>query len=184
MSAREEDIAGGRQLAQLLDTLPVKVERNIMRGALRAGARVMLLEVKQRIPRDSGALAASARVTTRAVRGEVTASVKIGNKKVWYAHLVEFGTKPHYISVSDEDRGRGRTSGTLASIRTVNRRVLQIGANFVGPSVHHPGSSARPYARPAADAGFTPAMAAVQKKIREGLTAAGINTPDPARDEE
>lgn len=177
MSGRDENITGGRELAQMLDTLPAKVERNIMRGALRAGARVMLAEVKQRIPRDNGDLAASARVTTRVQRGSVSASVKIGNKKAWYAHLVEFGTRSHYITVSDEDRGR-------ASVRTVNRRVLQIGANFVGPSVHHPGTQARPFARPAADAAFGPAVAAVKKKIRERLTEAGLNTPDPAGDEE
>lgn len=195
MSTQNQTIVGGRQLDDLLKTLPAKMEKNIMRSALRSGAAVMLQEVQQRIPVDSGQLRASARITTRGKAGAVSASVKVGNFVAWYAHLVEFGTKPHYISVSDEDRGAGRGIGrrgtanrreTLASISTVNRRVLQIGSNFVGPSVYHPGTTARPFMRPAAEAGFTPSVQAVQKKVRERLNKQGLNTPDttPAGPEE
>ena len=187
MSAQDQTLVGGRELSDLLQTLPVKMEKNIMRSALRAGAVQMLEEVKQRIPADTGQLRASARITTRGKAGAVSASVKVGNFVAWYAHLVEFGTKPHYISVSDQDRGAGRGIGrrgsanrqeTLASISTVNRRVLQIGSNFVGPSVYHPGTSPRPFMRPAAEAGFAPSVAAVQKKVRERLNKQGLNTPD------
>lgn len=188
MSARDEVVHGGRELQELLDTLPGKMQKNVNRAGLRAGAAVFLAEVKQNIPVSSGDLRDSARVTSRARGSEVSASVKVGNKKAWYARLVEYGTKPHYIKVSDVDRGPGRGKGrrgtaarreTLASISTVNRRVLQIGANFVGPSVHHPGSNKKPFMRPAADSKLPEAIAAVTKKIRERLTKQGLNTPAP-----
>lgn len=186
MSSRNELIVGGRQLDDLLQALPGKIQKNIQRTALRAGAAVYLEEVKQRIPVSSGQLRASARVTSRVQGATVSASVKVGNFVAWYAHLVEFGTRPHYISVGDEDRGRGRGIGrrgsaarreTLASLSTVNRRALRIGANFVGPSVHHPGTRARPFMRPAADAGFSPAVQAYTKKLRERMTRAGLSVP-------
>lgn len=187
MSTREESITGGAELDRLLQTLPVKMEKNVLRSGMRAGAAVFLEEVRQRIPADSGQLRASARVTTRSQRGQVSASVKVGNFVAWYARFVEYGTQAHYVKVSDIDRGRGRGIGrrgsanrreTLASIRTVNRRSLQIGANFIGPSVHHPGARAKPFMRPAADAGFPRAVAAATKKIRQRLTAQGLNTPE------
>lgn len=188
MSTRDEAIGGGRELQELLDTLPGKMQKNINRAGLRAGAAVLLPAVKQNIPVDQGDLRDSARVTSRAKGAEVSASVKVGNKKAWYANLVEYGTKPHYIKVSDVDRGPGRGIGrrgtaarreTLASIRTVNRRVLQIGANFVGPSVHHPGTRPQPFMRPAIDEKLPEVLRAVTKKIHERLTKQGLNTPAP-----
>lgn len=188
MSTRDEAVGGGRELQELLNTLPGKMQKNINRAGLRAGAAALLPAVKQNIPVDQGDLRDSARVTSRAKGAEVSASVKVGNKKAWYANLVEYGTKPHYIKVSDVDRGPGRGIGrrgtaarreTLASIRTVNRRVLQIGANFVGPSVHHPGTRPRPFMRPAIDENFPQVIQAVTKKIRERLSQQGLNTPAP-----
>lgn len=191
MSVRNEVIQGGAELDTFLQTLPGKMQKNVNRTGLRAGAAVLLPEVKQRIPVDQGDLRNSARITSRAKGATVSASVKVGNTKAWYAHLVEYGTKPHYIKVSDEDRGPGRGIGrrgtagrreTLASIRTVNRRVLQIGANFVGPSVHHPGTKGQAFMRPAIDEKFPEVVAAVAAKIRERLTKQGLNSAPPIAD--
>lgn len=181
-------LSGGRELDQLLQTLPVKMERNILRAALRAGGVILRKEARERVPTDQGDLLRSIRITSRVQRGQVQIGVKAGNSVAYYAHMVEYGTRPHYVEVSDVDRGPGRGRGrrgtagrqeTLASIRTVNRRVLQIGANFIGPSVHHPGARAKPFMRPAVDAGFIPAVEAIQAKIRERLTEQGINSPAP-----
>ena len=160
MSARDENIRGGRELDDLLQTLPVKVEKNILRGAMRAGAKVMLAEVKQRIPVASGQLAASARITTRASKGRVSASVKVGNIVAWYAHLVEFGTRAH--TIKPKERGG----------------ALRFGGVTTG-EVHHPGIAPRPFMRPAADSGMSAALAAVTAKVRERLTAQGLNSPEP-----
>jgi HK97 gp10 family phage protein len=181
---KEQNILGAVALDALLGTLPVKIEKNILRGALRAGAKVMLAEVKQRIPVASGDLRDSVRITTRVRRGVVSASVKAGNAKAYYAGMVEFGTRPHLIKVDDKDRGVNRRTGKLASVTTVNRR-LAIGGTVIGPSVAHPGAKARPYMRPAADAGFEAAVGAVQKHVRDRLTKQGLEVPEavPAGEE-
>jgi HK97 gp10 family phage protein len=160
VSGRDETLSGGRELDALLQTLPAKMERNVMRSALRAGAAVMLEEVKQRIPVASGALRDSTRITTRAKGGSVSASVKVGNAQAWYAHLVEFGTRPHVITAK-EPGGALQFGGTLTR------------------SVQHPGHRAQPFMRPAADAAFLESTNAVQRKVRERLARNGLNVPEP-----
>lgn len=160
MATRDDVIAGGRQLDDLLQTLPAKMERNILRSALRTGAVVVLDEVKQRIPEATGQLRASARITTRYRKGTVTASVKVGNFVAWYAHLVEFGTRPHVITP--------RNPG--GSLRFDGIEVR---------SAAHPGTRAQPFMRPAADASLSAAIAAITAKIRQRLSNAGIDSPDP-----
>lgn len=179
MTVREEFILGGAALDALLGTLPVKIEKNIMRGALRAGAKVFLDEVKKNIPVDQGALRKSARVTTRSRRGEVTASVKVGDKNVYYAQMVEFGTRRHLIKVQDSERGVNARTGRALSYRTINKNVLRIGNTFVGPTVEHPGARPHPFMRPAAEAGFEAAVTAVQAYVRKKLAENGLDTPDP-----
>lgn len=154
----EQNITGGRALDDLLQTLPVKTETNIMRSALRAGARVYLDEVKQNIPVQQGFLRASARITTRKGKdGKISASVKVGNQLAFYAQMVEFGTRPHVI--------KARPGSAL----NVNGSEVK--------SVDHPGIAPHPFMRPAADAKFAQAVAAVQAQIRKRLTKAGLNVP-------
>lgn len=156
----QENITGGAALDALLQSLPAKMETNVMRSALRAGAAVYLAQVKQNIPVKQGFLRASARITTKKNRdGSVSASVKVGNRLAFYAHMVEFGTRPHTIAPRT-----GR---------------LQINGQFVAGTVEHPGTSPHPFMRPAADAKFTAAVAAVQKKVRDRLRAQGLDVPDP-----
>ena len=157
MSARDETVAGGAQLDALLRTLPVKVHRNINRAALRAGAKVYLEEVKQNIPAASGQLRASARITSRAKGDEVSASVKVGNFVAWYAHLVEFDTRPHVI------RARGNGAMRFGSVTT--------------REVNHPGTTGRPFMRPAAQSKMQEAIQAYRLMLRKRLTKQGLNVP-------
>lgn len=157
----QENITGGAALDALLATLPTKMETNVMRSALRAGAAVYLAQVKQNIPVAQGDLHRSARITTRKGRdGQVSASVKVGNSRVYYAHMVEFGTRAHVIAP--------------------RAGALQIGGQFVAGAVQHPGARPHPFMRPAADEKFADAVAAIQKKIRDRLRAQGLNVADPA----
>lgn len=161
----DENILGGAALDALLRTLPVKLETNIMRGALRAGAKVFLDEVKQNIPVREGVLRASARISTKKGKdGRVSASVKVGSAKAFYANMVEFGTRPHVILA--------RPGGSM----NVNGTEVR--------SVEHPGIAPHPFMRPAADAKFTAAVAAVQAKVRDRLAKAGIDVPDPVPPDE
>lgn len=179
MSARDEVIQGGKELDQLLQRLPSKMQKNINRGGLRAGAAVALKAVKARIPVDKGDLRDSARITTRAKGATVSASVKVGNAKAYYAHFVEFGTRPHLVQVSAVDRGINRRTGKQISVTTVNRRrSLNIGGVLVGPFVQHPGAKPHPFMRSAIDAVFPEVIRAVTDKIRQRLTKEGLNVPE------
>lgn len=155
----DETIRGGRELAQFLMQLPAKVEKNIMRSALRAGAGVFREEIKEQIPVVSGDLRRSVRVSTRSKGGTVTAYVRIGNKKAWYAQMVEFGTRPHKITPE-------------------RAKALRV-AGYIVSDVDHPGATARPVVRPAFDSKSGEAIAAVAAQVRRRLTNEGINVPAP-----
>ncbi|MEO7494717.1 MAG: HK97-gp10 family putative phage morphogenesis protein [Massilia sp.] len=155
----DETISGGRELAAFLSALPAKIERNILRSALRAGGNEFKKEVQSKVPVVSGALRRSVRVSTKSKGGTVSATMKIGGKQAPHAHLVEFGTKPHKIA----PKGAGG---------------LLIGGNVVG-AVNHPGARPHPVVRPAFDGKAADSIAAVASQIRKRLTAEGINVPAP-----
>lgn len=175
-------IKGGAELAAFLQGLPIKMEKNIMRAALAAGAREIAKEVKALAPDAApssenariyggyaGALRDSVRVSTKvAAGGKITATVKVGgvNKKgadVFYVHFVEYGTRPHLIKPS-------------------KKRMLELGAGFAR-IVAHPGAKPHPFVRPAFDAKMQAAIEAAANKVRARLTAQGIDVPAPIDDE-
>ena len=157
--ADDQTITGGRELDAFLQGLPVKVERNILRAALRAGINEFKGEAKQRVPVDEGDLRDSLRVTTSSKRGTVYAKLKVGGKKAPHAHLVEFGTAAHKIKAKPQ-------------------HALAFGSVTVR-EVDHPGAKPRPFFRPAFDAKPAAAIEATGSKIRERLTKEGINAPAP-----
>lgn len=163
-TTRDQTIGGGEALDDLLKTLAPKLQKNITRTALRAGAAVLLAEAKRNVPVASGTLARTLRISTKNKGGEVSASVKAGGKHkgadAFYAHMVEFGTRPHKILP--------KVQGGAMQFGTVKTRMVE-----------HPGTTARPFMRPAVDAKFTEAITAVREKIRERLAANGLNVPDP-----
>lgn len=150
------EIKGGAELEAALRALPVKLEKNILRGALRAGGKVFEAEAKRRVPVRTGKLRESLRTSVRLVRGKVLATVKAGGGKnsVFYAHLVEKGTAPHVI---------------LASGGSTAVKVLAAGARIFGAKVDHPGSAPRPFMRPAFDTQAESALEAVRAYIAARL---------------
>lgn len=155
----DQNISGGRELDAFLQTLTVKLEKNIMRSALRAGANEFKDQVKANVPVKSGKLRSSVRVTTGTKRNVVFAYVKVGGKKAPHANLVEFGTRAHKIA----PKGAGG---------------LLIGGQIVG-AADHPGAASKPFIRPAFDTKGQAAIQAVGTQIRKRLTAEGINSPAP-----
>ena len=175
----DQNITGGAQLQEFLNTLPAKLEKNIMRSALGAGARAMAKEIRDRAPVGSpssegflfyggyaGALRDSVRVYTKVAKdGRIIAGIRVGgkNKKtgadVFYAHIVEFGSRPHII--------KARKGGALF-----------IGGNLIG-EVMHPGTRPQPFVRPTFDAFAGEAIKAVAAQVRKRLTKEGINVPAP-----
>lgn len=178
----EQTITGGRELDQLLQTLPTKMQKNINRAGLRAGAVVLREEVRNNVPVQSGDLRKSIRITSRARGADVSVSVKAGDSVAYYARFVEFGTRPHLIKVDDRDRGINRRTGNRLSITTINRqqrRSLAIGGTLVGPSVMHGGARPQPFMRPAVDSALPRAIEAITAKIRERLSRQGLDSPAP-----
>ena len=145
----ELHVSGLSELDKLLKELPAKIEGNIMRGAMRAGAKVFADRAKQMVPVKSGQLRDSIKVSTRSKRGRVSATVRAGSKKAFYAHMVEFGTARHFI------KPRKRKSLFFAGIA---REV-----------VDHPGASPKPFMRPALDGGQVEAVNAAADYIRKRL---------------
>lgn len=160
MATSDQTIGGGRELDDMLRTLAPKIHANIMRSALRAGANEFKKQAQATVPVDTGELRRSLAVSTRSRGGTVTATLKARGKIAPHAHLVEFGTKPHKIA----PKGK--------------KGALKIGINVVG-AVSHPGSKPKPFFRPAFDSKASAAIQSTAAKIRERLTAEGLNTQAP-----
>jgi HK97 gp10 family phage protein len=159
------NIKGLAALQAALDSLPAKIEANIMRGALRAGAKVLATEAKGNIQSHSGKLAGSIRVSVALRRGTVKAAVKAGGRgkgkaSAFYAHMVEGGTQAHLITAPPGS-------------------ALNVGGTLVR-SVQHPGARAKPYLRPALDSRAMDAVEAAREYIRTRLASKhGIDVPGP-----
>jgi HK97 gp10 family phage protein len=150
-------VKGLAELQKFLDQLPAKLERNVMRGALRVAAKDILLPATvSGAQKDTGALASSLRVSVRAKRGEVRAAVKTD---LFYARLVEYGTRPHIIT-------------------SRNDRALSIGGLFFVKAVEHPGIvSPKPFMRPALDGNATAATVRAGEYVKARLaTKHGLDT--------
>lgn len=160
----EETVTGMPELLRALEQVPVKLERNVLRGAVRAGAKVQLQEARRLVPVEDGgphpgALRDSLRITTSSRNGVVRASVRAGGAKAFWAAWVEFGTAAHLI--------KPKTAASL----------FFRGSNV--ESVQHPGAKKRPFMRPTLDGTFRGALDAAAVYIRKRLTKEGIETPDP-----
>ena len=153
----EVHVTGLSDLQKLLDTLPVKVEKNIMRGALRAGMKVVLPVAAQNIHSVSGELAAGLKIGTRIKGQTVTASLTAKGPHGYVAKWVEFGTKPHTISAKGG--------------------ALSFGGIFA-KSVEHPGATPHPFMRPALDQTASAAVIAAANYMEKRIASGGIDTGD------
>lgn len=183
MSNDLEYVKGLADLQAALDQLPAKLEANVMRGALRAGAKVIQDEARRLAPVAppneenrrlyggyEGLLRDSIRISVRLKRGTVVASVRAGAKlkgggDSYYARWVEYGTAAHAIHA------------------TGNRGALLIAGGKVITSVMHPGAKPRPFLRPAMDGKARAAVEAAGEYIRKRLALKhGIDVPAPDQD--
>ena len=178
-------VNGLKALGQFLQTLPAKLEANVLRSALREGAKVIEQEVKSNLQGngsvDTGRLRDSIRVSTRSRRGKVYATIKAGGRsgkktilvgkngrvragyqQAFYAHWVEYGTAAHKI--------KPRTHGGFLSFGDVIVR-----------GVDHPGARPKPFMRPALRTKAQDAVVAAANymkrrlQTRHGLDTAGID---------
>lgn len=155
------EVKGLADLQRAMDELPAKLQKNVMRGALRAGAKVLAAEARQLVPVASGELRDTIRHSSKIENGVAIGYVRAGaskkSKKGWYVRFVEFGTAAHIIKVR-------------------KGRVLALGVS----KVEHPGAKKQPFMRPALDRAGLRAVAAVGEYIRKRLASKyGINVPAP-----
>ncbi len=159
MAQTELKIEGLDALYKALQELAPKVESNIMRGAVRAGAKVIEKEAKLQCPVNdpsaenkksyAGALRDSIRVSMHARRGQVLGNIVAGNSVAYYAHMVEYGTAAHMI-------------------KPLNRKSLFI-AGLMREVINHPGATKRPFMRPAFDNGAPNAFEAIGNYVKSRL---------------
>lgn len=172
----EIGVDGLAELNAQLQTLSVKVESNILRGAVRAGQKVVLDKVRAGVPSDSGALKKSVKIKAdrKALRrGMVRADVTAGDKTAWYAHLIEFGTGAFYEGTGGKSVRRpyvikAKTGSGAEASTGAKRRSLRIGGSFVS-QVTHPGIKPQPFMRPAVDLMQGPALDAFAAYVRKRL---------------
>lgn len=159
-------IKGAAELQRFLDQLPANVEKNIVRGALRAGTKVLADAVQNVVPVKSGALKESIKVRAGVRAGRVTARVSIGDKKAWYLHILEGGSKPHDIAPK---KRRDPSDG---------KKALSFGG-FVRALARHPGAKANPFFVRTVDTHSQRASDAVIAYIRNRLkTKHGMEVGD------
>lgn len=161
---RNIKITGGRELAEALKQMPRQLQQNVMRQALRAGAKVIQTKARELVPVDTGDLKNSLKIGTSSRRREVRSTVATKGKGAYIARFIEFGTAPHLI--------KGRNGGTLKFTARDGNTVETL-------SVNHPGIKAKPFLRPSLDSESNKAIVAVGEKIRERLANGGYKVPLP-----
>jgi hypothetical protein len=98
----------------------------------------------------------------------------------WFRALwLEYGTDPHFISVSESER-KGRSIGRVnQQLREAGGNAsLVIGGKFVGETVFHPGARPYPFLRPALDVKEADAVRAAQAYINASVSRRGITVSD------
>lgn len=147
-------IKGGRELAQAMSQLPIKVEKQVLLASLKEGAKEYQDEARKNVPKKSGKLYRSIRVVGKQLKGGAEAKVIAGGKKAFYAHMVEFGTAPHQITIKNAKKLKFRArDGRIVQTLTVN----------------HTGAIAKPFMRPALDNSTQEAINAVAEEARNRL---------------
>lgn len=170
-------VKGLAELERFLDQLAPKLQNNVARGGLRAGAAVIAEEAKANCPEGPastrgmerygdypGALRDSIRTGSRMQSGRPVGYVKAGGKvkgaSAFYAHIVEYGAAAH---------GIGRKYGGLKAVAF---------GGMVRNSVWHPGMQPKPFLRPAFDAKAQEAVIAVGNYIKARLESNSLDVAD------
>ena len=94
MSSNSE-IHGVDEIIKKLQKFPERIQKNVVAGAIRAGAASLSKEMKRRVPKGTGKLKKSIGVVKRKTKDKnlVRFSVAPQNKKGgFYARFIEFGT--------------------------------------------------------------------------------------------
>ena len=113
-------LKGGPELLRLLDELPKNLERNVIRGGLRAGAKVIQQQAKANVPVKTGQLKRAIGIGTRTDGAKLSSYVKLRGSGSYLGLFIEYGVAPHLISVSDADKPVRETRRGPRAVSTSN----------------------------------------------------------------
>jgi HK97 gp10 family phage protein len=153
-------INGGRELAALMQQLPVEVETKILGNGLMAGANVIRDEARSLVRTKSG-LTRKAIKTARSITpgGQVVAKVKLSGKHAFVGKFLEYGVAAHQIWVHSD------------------KHSLVINGVAIGKMARHPGFAPKPFMRPALDAKASEAIETVASYLTRYLKWGTITAP-------
>jgi len=129
------EITGIKELMQSLEKFTPAVQRKILRPALRAEGTRVLKEARAKVPVDTKLLKKSLGQRTKTYKnGRVVVIVGprhgfkqvikgVAKNPVRYAHLVEYGAKPHYVW----NAGYKAHAKSLSTSRQANFRSMHPG---------------------------------------------------------
>lgn len=166
-------VKGQSAVRHYIDNLPRELEKKLLRGAARAGGKIVLAEAKERS--ISHEVDEALIMKTRAEDGRIVVTITVAPG---WAHAVgtwlEWGTDGHFISVDDSQR-EGMSVGRINRLSKDGKvGSLAIGGQFVGTTVWHPGARAHPFLRVALDIKEAEAIAAAQSYISSRIARGGI----------
>ena len=85
-------VEGLDALDRAVRKLPKNVQKRVLKGALRAGGRVIAKDAKQRVPKKSGELKKSISVQAGKNQQDGATVFVATRPKAFYSHMIEFGT--------------------------------------------------------------------------------------------
>lgn len=93
----EVEVLGMEEVLRNLKMLPDKLQKNILAGAVRAGAKPIVAESRNLVPIDSGDLKKSIGITKVNTKNKTLVWYSVsprtnGKYDGWYGHFIEFGT--------------------------------------------------------------------------------------------
>jgi HK97 gp10 family phage protein len=138
-------MTGGKELMQMFQELPVKVENNGLAQMTRAGTAPIRKNARSRISKYPKY---AKTITTRKRKSRPGTAIFEVSSKSRLSHLLEYGVRPHVISVK-------------------NKKIMSRDGIPYGTVVNHPGMAAQPHMRPAYDSQKGAAVEAMADKARD-----------------
>ena len=170
----------GRRSGRQIKDLPELIVANILPGAGRAAANVIADAVKERLGSKSVRLqggtkvliADSVKIRVKRDGIIIHGRVALSGPGAAVGRWLEYGTAPHIISVKGgiyNGMSARRLNKKLADGDQQLHASLYINGVAVGPIVHHKGTTAEPFFRPAYDHNLDAANAAYHAYIARRL---------------
>ena len=117
----EERVLGLQEVNKKLEQIPVKLQKKLIRQALRKGVNIFRDAARQVVPKKTGKLRRAIKsASAKSSKDQIGMKVGIDYKIARYGTVVEFGSRPH-------------------EIKAKKGKLLSNKSDIFGRSVKHPG---------------------------------------------